>query len=171
MLSLVRWSEAAQGVAILVPHRVRLSGRGSSLLVQVGVASLIGTRAVQVVLMHHGFHHSCWKQSGFRLEFFHDRQHEETAWFQIQKSHFLGLVLTWRVDSARIVVHRRSSLSHAGIHERRHHHPAGIKPEDMWGIVAPLGVARARRGRVTWLLPVLHLVYLFLYNVYSEYTC
>lgn len=64
MLPLVGWSEAAQRVAILVPHRIRLSGRGSSFLVKVGMASLIGTRAVQVILMHHGFHHSCEKKQG-----------------------------------------------------------------------------------------------------------
>lgn len=60
-LSLVRWSKATQGIAILIPHWVRLSGRRSSLLRQVWMASLIRTRTVQVILVHHRFYHSCWK--------------------------------------------------------------------------------------------------------------
>lgn len=59
VLPLIRRSEAAQGVAVLVPQWVGLSGRSSSLLVHVAVASLIRTRAVQVLLVHHGFHHAC----------------------------------------------------------------------------------------------------------------
>lgn len=71
------------------------------------------------------------------------------------------------MDSTRIVVDRRPSLGHARIHEGRHHHPARIKSEHMRWIVAPLGVGGARRGGVTSLLPVLHLVH-WLLNVVEK---
>ena len=59
LLPLIGWGEAARRVSILVPHRVRLSWRGPSLLMHIGMTALIRTRAVQVVLLHHGFHQSC----------------------------------------------------------------------------------------------------------------
>lgn len=67
------------------------------------------------------------------------------------------------MDSVRVVVHRGTALGHAGVHEGGHHHPAGVKAQHVWGVVAPLGVAGAGGGGVTrLLLPVLHLIHLLL---------
>ena len=80
----------------------------------------------------------------------------------------MALVCTWRVNRSRVVVHRGSSLGHAGIHKRRHHHPAGIKPKDMWGIIPPLGMAWAWWRRM---LPMLQLEHLFLNRGHKHFKC
>ena len=65
------------------------------------------------------------------------------------------------MDRVGVVVHRGPALGHAGVHEGGHHHPAGVEAQHVGGVVAPLGVAGARAGRVAG-LPVLHLVHLLL---------
>ena len=55
---------------------------------------------------------------------------------------------TCRVDRVGVVVHRGPALGHAGVHEGGHHHPAGVEAQHVGGVVAPLGVAGARAGRV-----------------------
>ena len=62
-----------------------------------------------------------------------------------------------------VVVHRRATLGHAGVHVRGHHHPAGVEAEHVRGVVAALGVGRAGGGgSVAGLGPLLHLVHLLL---------